>query len=60
MKTLEHTFKQIKDIFGNSTDIKTRIITIGDKQLGYVFLDSVCSGDKISDFLMKSTFRFSF
>ena len=59
MKTLEHKFKQIKDIFGNSTDIKTRIITIGDKQLGYVFLDSVCSGDKISDFLMKSTFRFS-
>ncbi len=55
MNTIEKKFEKIKNIFGNSTDLKTRIIKINNKKMGYVFLDSVCSGDKISDFLMKST-----
>lgn len=55
MQTLEHIFKNIKQTYGNSPDIKTRIIETRKDRIGIVFLDSVCSDDKISEFFMKST-----
>lgn len=49
---IETFFKNIKE--NNSCDITTRIIKIKNKKIGYIFLESVSSDDKISDFLVKS------
>lgn len=38
---------------GNSSDINYRYIKIGRKTIGYIYLDSTSSDDKISDFLLK-------
>ena len=45
--------KYIKDKFGNSSDIITRKINLKDNEILYVYLESVSSDDKISNFLMK-------
>ncbi len=55
MHTLESIFKEIKKIFGESPDLKSRILDVPNGRIGYTFLDSVCSDDKISEFFMKST-----
>ena len=52
-KNIEDVFNHVKNINGNSPDIKTRLIKIGKKRIGYIFLDSVSSDDKISDFLVR-------
>lgn len=52
-KRVENVFSYINKINGNSPDIKTRLIKIGKKNVGYIFLDSVSSDDKISDFLVR-------
>lgn len=59
MHTLESIFKNIKKTLGESPDVKTRILDIKNGRIGYVFLDSVCSDDKISEFFMKSTLNLS-
>jgi len=46
-------FKKIKEMNGNSGDIATRIIEKNKKRIGYIFLESVSSDDKISNFLNK-------
>ena len=46
-------FQKIKDMNGNSGDIVTRIIDKNKQRIGYIFLESVSSDDKISDFLNK-------
>ena len=51
---VENVIKYIKDLNGNSGDIVTRIIKKGRKKIGYIYLESVSSDDKISDFLTKS------
>lgn len=51
---IEDIFEYIKNINGNSPDITTRIIKVKNKRVGYIFLQSVSSDDKISDFLVKS------
>ena len=51
---IEDVFEYIKSSNGNSPDITTRIIKINNKRIGYIFLQSVSSDDKISDFLVKS------
>lgn len=56
-KNIDKTFNKIKKINGNSPDITTRKINIGHKQVGYIYLESVSSDDKISDFLVKSITR---
>ena len=38
---------------GNSSDIATRIIHKNKNRIGYIFLESVSSDDKISNFLNK-------
>lgn len=50
---IETIFETIKQMNGNSGDIATRIITKKKNRVGYVFLESVSSDDKISNFLNK-------
>lgn len=45
--------KYIKNAYHNSSDLITRKIKIKNKYILYVFLESVSSDDKISDFMMK-------
>lgn len=52
-KRINDAFKHINEITGNSSDIVTRVIKIGQKKVGYVYLESVSSDDKISDFLVR-------
>lgn len=54
---IEKIFKKIKDINGNSCDIVTRVIEKNNNKIGYIFLESVCSDDKISNFLNKSIIK---
>ena len=51
---IEKTIKNIKKRLNNSIDISSRIIDIKNKKIGFIFLESVSSDDKISDFLVKS------
>ena len=46
-------FQKIKEMNGNSSDIATRIIDKNKNRIGYIFLESVSSDDKISNFLNK-------
>ena len=50
---IDDIFKKIKDMNGNSGDIVTRIVTKKKNRIGYIFLESVSSDDKISNFLNK-------
>ena len=52
--SIEKTIENIKKELNNSTDISSRIINNKNKKIGYIFLESVASDDKISDFLVKS------
>ncbi len=45
--------KKIREMNGNSSDIATRIIEKNKNRVGYIFLESVSSDDKISNFLNK-------
>lgn len=50
---LEKIEKYIKDSYHNSSDLVIRNIKIKDKKILYVYLESVSSDDKISNFFMK-------
>lgn len=52
--SVDKILDKISKMNGNSSDIVTRIIEKGSNKIGYIFLESVCSDDKISDFLNKS------
>lgn len=56
-RKIDKVFKKIKEMNGNSPDITTRKINVGFKKVGYIYLESVSSDDKISDFLVKSITR---
>ena len=47
---LEKNVKTIQDSYGNSGDLVTRTINIKNKKIAYIYLASVSSDDKISDF----------
>ena len=49
-KKINIVFDNLQEMTGNSSDVTTRIIKIGQKKVGYVYLESVSSDDKISDF----------
>lgn len=51
---IEDKLNVIKKDLGNSCDISSRIIKVNGKKIAYIFLESVSSDDKISDFLVKS------
>jgi len=46
-------FQKVREMNGNSSDIATRIIEKNKNRIGYIFLESVSSDDKISNFLNK-------
>jgi len=50
---IEKNFKILNKMNGKSSDIVTRIIEKNSKKIGYIYLESVSSDDKISDFLNK-------
>lgn len=52
-KKIEVAFKKINEMSGSSSDIVTRTIKIAQKKIGYIYLESVSSDDKISDFLVR-------
>jgi len=52
-KKINGVFDHINEITGNSSDVTTRIIKIGQKKVGYIYLESVSSDEKISDFLVR-------
>lgn len=51
---IKKTLNRIKKDFNNAIDLSSRIIKIKNKKIGYIFLESVSSDDKISEFLVKS------
>ncbi len=51
---LEERINKIKNSNNNSCDFNSRIINVKNKKIGYIFLESVSSDDKISDYLVKS------
>ena len=53
-KELNENLDYIKKINNNSSDLNIRNIKIGIRQIGYVFLESTCSDDKISNYFMKN------
>lgn len=52
--SVNNNIEYIKKMNNNSSDIVTRIIKKKNKIVGYIYLESVSSDDKISDFLNKS------
>lgn len=52
-KKIDTIFSHINEMSGNSSDITTRIIKIAQKKVGYIYLESVSSDDKVSDFLVR-------
>lgn len=52
-KDIKNIEKQIKKEFGDSSDLIFRTIKTKEQELLYVYLESVSSDDKVSDFLMK-------
>ena len=51
---IDKIFESIKSNNGYSGDIVTRTINKGNNRVGYIYLESVSSDDKVSDFLNKS------
>jgi len=51
---IDKIFETINKINGKSSDIVTRIIEKDKNRVGYIYLESVSSDDKISDFLNKA------
>ena len=51
---IEKIFEKINEMNGKSSDIVTRIIQKNHNRIGYVYLESVSSDDKISNFLNKA------
>lgn len=53
-KKVNKIIDKIKVMNGNSPDLTIRNIKVGYKNIGYIYLESVSSDDKISNYLMKS------
>lgn len=52
-KNVDEILNQIEQKYGKSSDIVSRKIKIHHKNILYIYLESVSSDDKISDFLMR-------
>ena len=52
-KKIKDNFKIIEEKYGQSNDIVKRNIKFQKKDIGYIYLESVSSDDKISNFFMK-------
>lgn len=53
-KNAQKNIEEISLALGNSPDIATRTIQLKEQSIAYIYLESVSSDDKISDFIMKS------
>lgn len=53
-KNIDKIFETINTMNGKSSDIVTRVIEKDKNRIGYIYLESVSSDDKISDFLNKA------
>ena len=51
---IEKIFETINNMNGKSSDIVTRLLEKNNKKIGYIYLESVSSDDKISNFLNKA------
>ena len=51
---IEKVFEKLNQMNGNSSDIVTRTIEKKHNKIGYIYLESVSSDDKISNFLNKA------
>ena len=58
MNNINKIEKEIKTKYGNSSDLVFRKIDVGTNKILYVYLESVSSDDKISDFLVKGLSHF--
>lgn len=52
-RNADKNIEYIKNQFGNSSDIVDRTIEFYNEKITYIYLESVSSDDKISDFFMK-------
>ena len=57
--SIQKIFETINKMNGNSSDIVTRIIERKNRKIGYIYLESVSSDDKISNFLNKAIVNMS-
>lgn len=53
-KNIDITIQKIKEDLHNSSDIQERTLFIKNHKICYIFLESVSSGDTISDFIVRS------
>jgi Bacillus/Clostridium GerA spore germination protein. len=53
-KNIEQLINKIKEDNHNSSDIKNRILNIKNHKIGYIFLESVSSGDVITSTIIRS------
>ena len=53
-KNVEKSIEYIKKLNHNSSDIVNRTIDIKNTKVAYIYLESVTSDDKVSDFLVKN------
>ena len=51
---IEYIIDKIKTSCGNGDEVTSRIFEIGNKKIAYLYLESVASDDKISNFINKS------
>ena len=56
-RKITNIFNKIKTMNGNSPDLNTRVINVGKKKIGYIFLESVSNGNTISETIVKSIIR---
>lgn len=54
-KNVKTTINNVKKIYGNSSDVNSRIINIKGTNIGCIFLESSSQTSTISDFIIKST-----
>ena len=53
-KSVDKNIKLIRNLYGNSGDLNTRVLRIGRKNIGILFMESSSSSSTISDFIIKS------
>ena len=53
-KDVNTTIKQIKKIYGNSSDLQSRTIKVKNKNIGIIFMESSSSSSTVSDFIIKA------
>lgn len=54
-KKVNKVTEKVKEIYGNSSDVNTRIIKINGVDVGIIFLETSSSAETISDFIVKGT-----